>query len=163
MMTGTDSLIGKNPEEGKEHVSDSGVENLAAIRSSSHEVVKALIEMPNHAGLDQSVTVESPGENFYVTFFVKDLVEKARKYPVHDIEVSDLLWCLEQRTVDPEQDKIRAERADLRHPIILFSNDNGDIINIGDGTHRVQKAHGLGHSTIKAHIIPIRDMAEFAV
>lgn len=158
-MNGTDSSAGKNPEDGKERVLHRDGD-ISAIRSGIREEVREIV---THGGLEQSVTVESPGENFHVTFCVKDLVEKARAYPVQDLDVADLLWCLEQRTQDPEQDRIRAHKADLRHPIIVFSNDDGDIINMGDGTHRVQKAHELGIATIKAHVIPKADMAEFAV
>ena len=57
--------------------------------------------------------------------------------------------------------KERLENADLSYPILLVADDNGDILTLLDGGHRITKAVNLGHKTIKAKIIPSRDLYNY--
>lgn len=114
-------------------------------------------------GLGQVAGVGNDDENFYVKFTIRDLIAKAQKYPAREIPIESLLPLLQGRIEDPTQTQARASQAELKYPIIVFANDAGKIFAIGDGTHRLQKAAGMGLKTIQAHVIPKADMAEFAV
>lgn len=50
----------------------------------------------------------------------------------------------------------QVDAADLRYPIILCADGR-----VMDGMHRVMKAHGLGHATIKAHQLAITPPPDF--
>lgn len=113
-------------------------------------------------GMGQVAGVGDDNENFYVKFSIKDLIVKAQRYSVKDIPIATLMPFLQGRQEDPTQTQARADTASLQYPIVVFSNDVGEIFAIGDGTHRVQKAAAAGMKSIKAHIIPKSDMTEFS-
>jgi ParB-like chromosome segregation protein Spo0J len=119
------------------------------------------IQIKESSGLNQVAGVGNDDENFYVKFSIKDLLDKAKKYPIQDVQISELLPMLSTRIENPEHTQARADKSELIYPIIVFANDQGNIFAIGDGTHRVQKAASLGLKTIKAHVIPKQDMLEF--
>jgi ParB-like chromosome segregation protein Spo0J len=52
----------------------------------------------------------------------------------------------------------KIEMADLQYPILIFVNDQGDILSIIDGHHRAQKAIRRGLDTIKCKLIPINSL-----
>lgn len=116
----------------------------------------------NEGGIDQVAGVGNDDENFHVKFTIKDLIAKAKRYPVKDIPIAMLLPFLQGRQEDLSQTQARADAAELQYPIIVFANDMGKIFAIGDGTHRVQKATAMGMKSIKGHVIPKSDMTEFA-
>ena len=115
----------------------------------------------SQGGIGQVAGVGDDNENFHVKFSIKDLIAKAQRYPVKDIPIAMLMPFLQGRQEDQTQTQARANAADLQYPIIVFANDAGKVFAIGDGTHRVQKAAAAGMKSIKAHIIPKNDMAEF--
>jgi len=115
------------------------------------------------SGLGQVAGVGVDDENFHVKFSIRDLIAKAQRYPVRDIPIATLMPFLQGRQEDQSQTQARANAADLQYPIIVVANDQGRIFQILDGTHRVQKAAGMGMQSIKGHVIPKQDMGEFAV
>jgi len=121
------------------------------------------MDQPAQGGMNQVAGIGDDDENFHVKFTIKDLIEKAEKYPAKDVPISTLLPFLQGREEDHSQTQARADKAELQYPIIVISNDQGKIFAIADGTHRVQKADAIGMTSIKSHIIPKNDMAEFAV
>ena len=116
----------------------------------------------SQGGIGQVAGVGDDNENFHVKFSIKDLIAKAQRYPVKNIPIAMLMPFLQGRQEDQTQTQARANAADLQYPIIVFANDAGKVFAIGDGTHRVQKAAAAGMKSIKAHIIPKNDMAEFS-
>jgi hypothetical protein len=48
--------------------------------------------------------------------------------------------------------------ADLKYPIIITKNDKDEFKHIIDGNHRVKKAKILKKKTIKAYVIPEKDI-----
>jgi len=88
-----------------------------------------------------------------------DLLNATEDIPVVDISVEELKPHL--LTWDGDEDEIRKiESADLQYPILIFVNDDGNLISIIDGHHRAQKAVRNELETIKAKIIPINSLPE---
>ena len=88
-----------------------------------------------------------------------DLLNATEDIPVVDISVEELKPHL--LTWDGDEDEIKKiESADLQYPILIFVNDDGNLISIIDGHHRAQKAVRNELETIKAKIIPINSLPE---
>lgn len=86
-----------------------------------------------------------------------DLLNVTDYLPVEEISVEELKpHLLTWDGDDEEVDKI--ESADLQYPILIFVNDDGNLISIIDGHHRAQKAVRKGLETIKAKVIPINSL-----
>jgi uncharacterized protein (DUF1015 family) len=86
-----------------------------------------------------------------------DLLNATENIPVKDISVEDLKPHLLSWDGDEEEVK-KIESADLKYPILIFVNDDGEFITIIDGHHRAQKAARRGLETIKAKVIPINSL-----
>jgi len=125
-----------------------------------HRIVKRIL---NEVGLDQVAGVGDDDENFYVKFSIIDLIDKAQNYFPEYIPIEELLPLLQGRVEDTTKTQSRADTADLQYPIIVVANDEGKIFAILDGTHRVEKAAGMGLDAIKGHVIHKDDMEEFKV
>lgn len=87
-----------------------------------------------------------------------DLLDATKDIPVTEIEVKKLKKHL--LTWDDNDEIEKIERADLNYPILIFVEDNGDIISIIDGHHRAHKAIKNGLEKIKAKIIPLNKLPE---
>jgi hypothetical protein len=86
-----------------------------------------------------------------------DLLDATQDIPVEKLSVEELKPHL--LTWDGDEEEIeKIERADLNYPILVFVNDEGDIISIIDGHHRAQKAVRKGLETIKGKLIPISSL-----
>lgn len=112
-------------------------------------------------GLDQVAGVGVDSEDFYVKFKIRDLVDLAQEYPTSQLEVGELLPLLEGREEEEAQTDDRVEAAELKYPIIVVENDEGEIFAILDGTHRLQKAERLELETIEGYVIPKGKMSRF--
>ena len=110
--------------------------------------------------LDQEAGIGLDGQSF--KFKIRDLVSFADKYPVTKIDPKEFSNQLSGRDEDPKQSMARAQKADLKYPIIVVKRNNGKLW-IADGTHRAHKAILNKLSYINAKIIPIKDMSQFEV
>lgn len=112
------------------------------------------------SGLDQQAGIGIDGQSF--KFNVKDLIALANNYPVTKIDPKQFEAQLQDREEDPSQSMARAQKAELKYPIIVVKRKNGKLW-IADGTHRVHKAIMMNLPTIDAKIIPVEDMTPFLV
>ena len=88
-----------------------------------------------------------------------DLLISTDHLPVSDISVNKLKHML--LTWDGDNSEIqKIDMADLQYPILIFVNDEGDILSIIDGHHRVHKAIRKGLETIKCKLIPINSLPD---
>ena len=86
---------------------------------------------------------------------VRKLVESAADLPTIEVQLADIAEINEpywfgEGGDEPTCKRImehakQVEEVDLSYPILLCSGGR-----VMDGMHRVMKAHGLGHTTIKA-------------
>jgi len=109
-------------------------------------------------GLNQTAGIGINGKQF--NFSIKDLIAKAQNYPVKKLNPQLFVKQLADRHEDPKQTASRAQAADLQYPIIVVQD--GNTLMIADGTHRAQKAIMNKLPSINAHVIPVKDMAEFS-
>jgi len=109
-------------------------------------------------GLGQVAGIGINGKQF--NFSIKDLIAKAQNYPVKKLNPQLFVKQLADRHEDPKQTAARAQSADLQYPIIVVQD--GNTLMIADGTHRAQKAIMNKLPAINAHVIPVKDMAEFS-
>lgn len=96
-------------------------------------------------------------------FSVDEIIEFAKKYSISQVNINDLyseLYDYSHSYLDVDTQK-RIDNADLSYPVILVSNNKQKIIAVLDGTHRIRKAIQLKLKTIKATIIPKKDMEQF--
>lgn len=114
----------------------------------------------NESGLDQQAGIGIDGKSF--KFNVKDLIALANNYPVTKIDPKQFENQLSGREEDPTQSMARAQKAELKYPIIVVKRKNGELW-IADGTHRAHKAIMMDLPTIDAKIIPVEDMGQFLV
>ena len=108
---------------------------------------------------DQVAGIGHQGLNF--KFKVSDLINHAKQYPVKQIDPNLFKDQLAGRQEDPTKSGERAANANLSYPIIAVKFNDGSLM-VADGTHRVQKAIGMGQK-INARIIPVSDMQKFRV
>lgn len=125
----------------------------------ANEFLNTQLGITENTGLDQTAGIGIDGQSF--KFKIKDLVAFAKKYPVSEIDPTQFAKQIDDREEDTAQSMARAEKADLKYPIIVVKRSNGKLW-IADGTHRAHKAILNKLSTIKAKIIPIKDMEPFA-
>jgi len=111
-----------------------------------------------HENIDQVAGIGFNGKQF--NFSIRDLIAKAKDYPIKKLNPKIFVKQLAGRHEDPEETLKRAQAAELKYPIIVVQD--GDTFMIADGTHRVQKALMNKLPTINAHVIPVEDMAEFS-
>lgn len=88
-----------------------------------------------------------------------DLLNATKDIPVQDIPTKRLEPHLLSWNNDPEE-ILKIEKADLNYPILIFVDNNGEIISIIDGHHRANKAVRLGLDNLKGKIIPINSLPE---
>lgn len=86
-----------------------------------------------------------------------DLLNATENIPVKNISVEDLKPHLLSWDGD-EEEVNKIESANLKYPILIFVNDDGEFITLIDGHHRAQKAARRGLETIKAKVIPINSL-----
>ena len=86
-----------------------------------------------------------------------DLLHATNHIPVKNIEVERLKHML--LTWDHDNSEVqKIEMADLQYPILIFVNNDGNILSIVDGHHRAQKAIRKGLERIKCKLIPINSL-----
>jgi hypothetical protein len=98
-----------------------------------------------------------------VIFDIDELVQLSKNYEVKEIDISSLKnsFYEESYCVADKDTLNRIDNADLSYPIVLACNKKGKIIAVLDGTHRTRKAIKLGLKTIKAIVIPKKDLQHF--
>ena len=141
------------PEEEKEKDRVVARALLQAIRGEQQQGVAE-----GEGGLGQVAGIGINGKQF--NFSIKDLIAKAQNYPVKKLNPQLFVKQLADRHEDPKQTAARAQSADLQYPIIVVQD--GNTLMIADGTHRAQKAIMNKLPAINAHVIPVKDMAEFS-
>ncbi len=88
-----------------------------------------------------------------------DLIITTDHIPVRQISVERLKHML--LTWDHDNSEVqKIDMADLQYPILIFVNDEGNILSIIDGHHRAQKALRRGLDTIKCKLIPINSLPD---
>jgi hypothetical protein len=88
-----------------------------------------------------------------------DLIIATDHIPVRQISVERLKHML--LTWDHDNSEVqKIDMADLQYPILIFVNDEGNILSIIDGHHRAQKALRRGLDTIKCKLIPINSLPD---
>jgi hypothetical protein len=88
-----------------------------------------------------------------------DLLIATDHIPVRQISVERLKHML--LTWDHDNSEVqKIDMADLQYPILIFVNDEGNILSIIDGHHRAQKAIRRGLDTIKCKLIPINSLPD---
>ena len=112
------------------------------------------------SGLEQVAGIGIDGQSF--KFKITDLIALANNYPVTKINPKQFEEQLQGREEDPSQSMARAQKAELKYPIIVVKRKNGSLW-IADGTHRAHKAIMMDLPTIDAKIIPVDDMYQFLV
>jgi predicted chitinase len=112
------------------------------------------------SGLEQVAGIGIDGQSF--KFKITDLIALANNYPVTKINPKQFEEQLQGREEDPSQSMARAQKAELKYPIIVVKRKNGSLW-IADGTHRAHKAIMMDLPTIDAKIIPVDDMDQFLV
>ena len=86
-----------------------------------------------------------------------DLLDATDHIPVSNIEIDKLKHML--LTWDGNNSEIqKIDMVDLKYPILIFVNDEGDILSIIDGHHRVQKVIRTGLDIIKCKLISINSL-----
>jgi len=86
-----------------------------------------------------------------------DLLNATEDVPVENTSVEELKPHL--LTWDEDEDEVKKiDKADLKYPILIFVNNDGEFISIIDGHHRAQKAVRKELKTIKAKVIPINSL-----
>jgi hypothetical protein len=139
-----------------------GREHLDDLDQAGLKKVKQYIEKQGvsegEGGLGQVAGIGINGKQF--NFSIKDLIAKAQNYPIKKLNPQLFVKQLANRHEDPKQTAARAQVADLQYPIIVVQD--GNTLMIADGTHRAQKAIMNKLPTINAHVIPVKDMAEFS-
>jgi hypothetical protein len=86
-----------------------------------------------------------------------DLLRATKDIPVENISVEELKPHLLTWDNDKEEIK-KIDNADLKYPILIFVDNDGEFISIIDGHHRAQKAVRKGLEIIKGKIIPINSL-----
>jgi len=90
---------------------------------------------------------------------IKDIVNKAKKYPLVDIELEKVKGSPSYKKNDIE----RASQADYtKFPIVAVDlGING--IGVLDGNHRVFQARKDGKTKLKGYLIPLKDIKEYRI
>jgi hypothetical protein len=117
-------------------------------------------ELEEGEGFEQEAGIGIDGKSF--KFKIRDLVALADKYPVVKVDPKQFADQIAGREEDETQSMARMQKADLQYPIIVVKRQNGQFW-IADGTHRAHKAILNKLPSINAKVIPIADMAQFAV
>ena len=86
-----------------------------------------------------------------------DLLDATEDIPVKKISVNKIKSKLLKWDND-EKEIAKIEKSNLKYPILIFVDNDGEFISIIDGHHRAQKAVRKGLETIKAKVIPINDL-----
>lgn len=85
-----------------------------------------------------------------------DLLKISKNMPVKKVPVDKLKPML--INWDDEDEISKIEKSDLKYPILIFVDDNNEVISIIDGHHRLTKAINHNLKTIKAKLIPINSL-----
>ena len=86
-----------------------------------------------------------------------DLLNATEDIPVEKVSVEELkphllTWDGDKKEFD------RVKKVNLKYPILVFTDDDGDIISIIDGHHRAQKAIQSKMKTINGKLIPLKSL-----
>ena len=86
-----------------------------------------------------------------------DLLKITDDIPVKKISLKKLKphildWGGDKKEFD------RVKKVNLKYPILVFTDDDGDIITIIDGHHRTQKAIQSKMKTINGKLIPLKSL-----
>jgi len=86
-----------------------------------------------------------------------DLLKITDDIPVKKISLKKLKphildWGGDKKEFD------RVKKVNLKYPILVFTDDDGDIITIIDGHHRAQKAIQSKMKTINGKLIPLKSL-----
>lgn len=105
-------------------------------------------------GLNESLDNTSWQDDEGNKVTLRDLLAITENTPVIDFPVEQLKPYLLDWNGDPDE-MVKVKKADLQYPILIFVNDDLDILSIIDGHHRARKALMLGMEYISAKLIPL--------
>ena len=114
-------------------------------------------------GLGQQAGIGFDDENY--KFSINHLIEHSKNMKVKQLPVGPLFKTTkemlgeESGEVGPERAN-RINKADLSFPIIVTKHPTQGHVVL-DGTHRLEKAHGMGMKTIGAKVIPWKQMKRY--
>jgi len=94
----------------------------------------------------------------FITGEVGELVNLSKDYPTINLPLSKIPDIPHHS--EPEEN-IYIMNSSLSYPIIVMVNIRGEIERVLDGNHRIQKSLYLGNNTIKAKLIPKKDIKKF--
>jgi hypothetical protein len=110
-------------------------------------------------GLNEGLTDTSWEDNKGNRVTLLDLLKATDHLPVKRISVERLKDKLLTWDGDNSETQ-KIDMADLQYPILIFVNNEGDILSIIDGHHRAHKAIRQGLETIKCKLIPINSLPD---
>jgi len=94
----------------------------------------------------------------FITGKVGELVNLSKDYPTINLPISKIPDIPHHS--EPEEN-FYIMNSSLSYPIIVMVNIRGEIERVLDGNHRIQKSLYLGNNTIKAKLIPKKDIKKF--
>ncbi len=86
-----------------------------------------------------------------------DLLDATEHIPIQNIPIVDLKPHLLSWDDDEKEFK-KIDNVELEYPILVFVNNECEIITIIDGHHRIHKAIKKGMETIKGKLIKLRTL-----
>lgn len=89
---------------------------------------------------------------------VLDLVNLSKNYPTKKLRISRISDIPHHSN---PKESFYIMNSSLDYPIIVMVDEHGEVKRVLDGNHRVQKSLYLGNDTIKAKLIPEKDIKEF--
>jgi len=120
-----------------------------------NRLLRAARYLSKAAGLSDTCWSSSDGTK--VT--LKEVIDATEDIPVEDIDVDILRPHLLSWDGDNEESK-KIQKADLSYPILVLVDDDGEVLYILDGNHRLHKAIDNELETIKAKMIPSSSLPE---
>jgi len=87
---------------------------------------------------------------------LRELLDSTEEHSsVQSVEIAKLLKKL---TTSPEENK--SKNIDLSYPVVVIVDENGEILVIADGHHRIREANKRGMTHINARVIPFDSLPE---
>jgi len=104
---------------------------------------------------------------------VEDLIKFTDNYKIEKINLIDIklpifiqdpdnqeVITIKPHTKLPDNIKKDINKSSLKYPVLLVV-ENGKIITILDGNHRILKSRNMGNKIIDAKLIPFEDLKNF--
>lgn len=88
-----------------------------------------------------------------------ELLEEIKSIPEEEMSVDELKPHLLSWNNDPKE-IAKIEKADLKYPIVILTNETGRFVSILDGHHRAQKAARHNMKVLKCKKIRPSDLSD---